>query len=201
MVKAQLGYYCYSSFLHKTSVSTEPSKMLCKDLSKVGNQKGKAMDRKDLASKLTNLNRPISVHYVNWHALFLFEIGLFEELATASKIWLVSLTLSPIDFKTNQIIEAVASSRRQTKPTHSFKISSLTGSSSKGFNISEASRFKTVKSHLPEIHIKPVPRNVKHFLLENNHPLSPNVLNAFPAVANDHTTHESNDIACNQITG
>ena len=57
----------------------------------------------------------------------------------------------------------VTSSRRQTKPTHS-----LTASSSKGSNSSEASKFKAVKPQLPEIHIKPLPRNVKHFHLKNN---------------------------------
>ena len=70
-------------------------------------------------------------------------------------------TLSPINFKTNQIFEAVASSRRQTKPTHSSTISLLTASSSKGSNSSEVSRFKPIKPQLPEIHIKSVPRNVK----------------------------------------
>ena len=54
-------------------------------------------------------------------------------------------TLSPIDFKTNQIFEAVASSCRQTKPTHSSTISLLTASSSKGSNSSEVSRFKPIK--------------------------------------------------------
>ena len=84
---------------------------------------------------------------------------------------------SPTDFKTNQIFEVVASTRCQTKPTHSSTISSLTASSSKGSNSSEASRFSPVKPQLSEIHIKPIPRNVKHFQYENNHPLSPNVLN------------------------
>ena len=41
-------------------VSTEANKMLCKDLFKVGSQKGKAMGRKVLASKLANSNTPIS---------------------------------------------------------------------------------------------------------------------------------------------
>ena len=109
-------------------------------------------------------------------------------------------TLSPIDFKTNQIFEAVASCRGQTKPTHSSTISSLTTSSSKGSNSSEASRFKPVKPQLPEIHIKPDPKNVKHFQLENNHPSFANFLNTSPTAAYDHTTHDSNNIrSCNQI--
>ena len=109
-------------------------------------------------------------------------------------------TLSPIGFKTNQIFEAVASSRRQTKPTHSSTISLLTASSSKGSNSSEVSRFKPIKSQLPEIRIKPVPRNVKHFQLENNHQSPVNVLTT-STVAYDHTTHDSNNIiSCNQIT-
>ena len=106
-------------------------------------------------------------------------------------------TLSPINFKTNQIFEAVASSRRQTKPTHSSTISLLTASSSKGSNSSEVSRFKPIKSQLPEIRIKPVPRNVKHFQLENNHQSPANISTTSP----DHTTHDSNIItSCNQIT-
>ena len=101
-------------------------------------------------------------------------------------------TLSPIDFKTNQIFEAVASPRRQTKPTHSSTISFLTAPSSKGSNSSGVSKFKPIKLQLPEIHIKPVSRNVKHFQLENDHQSSANVLN---------TTHDSNNIiSCNQIT-
>ena len=35
------------------SVSKEPNKMLCKDLFKVGSQKGKVIDRRALASKLS----------------------------------------------------------------------------------------------------------------------------------------------------
>ena len=109
-------------------------------------------------------------------------------------------TLSPIDFKTNQIFEAVASSCRQTKPTHSSTISLLTASSSKGSNSSEVSRFKPIKSQLPEIRIKPVPRNVNYFQLENNHQSPVNVLTA-STVAYDHITHDSNNItSCNQIT-
>ena len=77
---------------------------------------------------------------------------------------------------------------KQTKSTDSSTISSLTASSWKGSNLSEASRFKPVKSQLPEIYRKPVPRNVKHFQLENTHPLSPNVLNRSPTVVNDRTT-------------
>ena len=47
----------------------------------------------------------------------------------------------------------------------------------------------------------PVPRNVKHFQLENNHPSSGNVLNTSPTAAHDHTTYDSNNIrSCNQIT-
>ena len=109
-------------------------------------------------------------------------------------------TLSPINFKTNQIFEAVYSSRRQTKPTHSSTISLLTASSSKGSNSSEVSRFKPIKPQLPKIHIKSVPRNVKHFDLANDQ--SPaNVLTTSPTVAYDHTTHDSNNItSCNQIT-
>ena len=72
-------------------------------------------------------------------------------------------TLSPIDFKINQIFEVVASSRRQTKLTHSSTIILLTVSSSKGSNSSEVNRFTPIKPQLPEIDIKPVPRNVKHF--------------------------------------
>ena len=110
-------------------------------------------------------------------------------------------TLSPIDFKTNQIFEAVASSCRQTKPTHSSTISLLTASSSKGSNSSEVSRFKPIKPQLAEIHIKPVPRNVKHFQLENNHQSPASVLTISPTVAYDHTTHDSDNItSCNQIT-
>ena len=109
-------------------------------------------------------------------------------------------TLSPIDFKTNQIFEAVASSCRQSKPTHSSTISLLTASSSKGSNSSEVSRFKPIKPQLPKIHIKSVPRNVKHFQLANDQ--SPaNILTTSPTVAYDHTTHHSNNItSCNQIT-
>ena len=92
-------------------------------------------------------------------------------------------TLSPINFKTNQIFEAVYSSHRQTKPTHSSTISLLTASSSKGSNSSEVSRFKPIKSQLPEIRIKPVPRNVKHFQLENNHQSPANVLTTSPTIA------------------
>ena len=90
----------------------------------------------------------------------------------------------------------VTSSRRQTKPTHS-----LTASSSIGSNSSEASKFKAVKPQLPEIHIKPLPRNVKHFHLKNNRASSANVWNTSPTVAYDHTTQDSNSItSCNQIT-
>ena len=103
-------------------------------------------------------------------------------------------TLSPIDFKINQIFEVVASSRCQTKPTHSPTISLLTVSSS---NSSEVNRFKPIKPQLPEIDIKPVPRNVKHFQLENNHQSPANISTTSP----DHTTHDSNVItSCNQIT-
>ena len=110
-------------------------------------------------------------------------------------------TLSLIDFKTNQIFEAVASSRRQTKPTHSSTISLLTASSSKGSNSSEVSRFKPIKPQLPEIHIKSVPKNVKHFPLANDHQSPANVLTTSSTVAYDHTTHDSNNItSCNQIT-
>ena len=110
-------------------------------------------------------------------------------------------TLSSIDFKTNQTFEGVTSSRHQTKPTYSSTISSLTVSSSKGSNSSEVNRFKPIKPKLPEIPTKSVPRNVKHFQLENNHQSPANVLTKSPIVAYDHTTHDSNNItSCNQIT-
>ena len=104
-------------------------------------------------------------------------------------------TLSLIEFRNDQIFEAIVSSRRRTKPVLSSKISSVTASSSKGSNSSEASRFKPVKPQLPEIHLKPVPRNVKYFQRENNPPSSANVLNISPTVSFDHTTHGSNYIA------
>ena len=40
-------------------MSTEPNKMLCKDLLKVGSHKGKAVDYKALTSKAINKNRSI----------------------------------------------------------------------------------------------------------------------------------------------
>ena len=45
------------------SVSIEPSKILCEDVFKVGSQKGKAMERRALASKLTNLNRQFECQF------------------------------------------------------------------------------------------------------------------------------------------
>ena len=44
--------------------------------------------------------------------------------------------VSPIDFKSNKIFEVVASSRRQTNPVHSSRISSLTASSANVLNTS-----------------------------------------------------------------
>ena len=79
-------------------------------------------------------------------------------------------------------LKVAASSCHQTKPAHSSAVSSLTASSSKGSSSSEVSRFKPVKPQLPEIHIKPVPRNVKHFQLENNHLSSANILNTSPTL-------------------